>query len=129
MTISEIIKNCEGSLRDEESRIQPNGDYAISYRTYRLTRVFAENLAIVECYDGGFEDDEDEIEFDHDMLMYRYDDGTWCNILAGVPGGGATVADQLRDGSGYREIRIGVGILGDLFADHIRSIVDSNGGV
>ena len=129
MTISEIIKNCEGSLLDEESRIQPNGDYAISYRTYRLAGVFADNLAIVECYDGGFEDDEDEIEFDYDMLMYRYDDGIWRNILAGVPGGGATVADQLRDGSGYREIRIGAGILGDLFADRIRSIVDGNGGV
>lgn len=120
MTIADIIQNSQLDARNHEYRITTNGDYATEFRTYRLTSIISDNLVIVSRFDGGFEDDE--IEFDYDILMYLEGEN-WNEI--DNSSNGTTMISRLSDGSAYEEIRFCVG--GRPFAEHIKDIVNTSG--
>jgi hypothetical protein len=82
--------------------------------------VISDNLVIVSGFDGGF--DDEEIEFDYDYLLY-HENGIWNEI--DNSSNGTTMISRLSDGSAYEEIRFCVG--GRPFAEHIRDIVNASG--
>lgn len=120
MTIADIIQNSLFDDRHHEYLITPNGDYATEFRTYRLAHIISDNLVIASRFDGGFEDDE--IEFDYDILMYLECE-TWNEI--DNSSNGTTMISRLADGSAYDAIRYCVG--GRTFANNVRDIVDASG--
>lgn len=120
MTITDIIHNSEFDCRHYEYIITPDGAYATEYRTYKLSHIISDNLVIISRFDGGF--DDNEIEFDYDILMYL-DGETWNEI--DNSSNGTTMISRLIDGSAYNSIQYCVG--GKSFANNVRNIVDASG--